>query len=84
VGRAQAGLSRTRTLLAALGNPQQSLRFVHIAGTDGKGSTCACIAAVLRAAGYRVGLNTSPYLERFNERIQVDGAGHSGRRRWPP
>lgn len=67
------GLSRTRTLLAALGNPQDKLRFVHIAGTNGKGSTAACTASILRAAGYRVGLYTSPFLNRFNERIQVNG-----------
>jgi dihydrofolate synthase/folylpolyglutamate synthase len=69
----QPGLARMRALLQALGDPQKGQALVHVAGTDGKGSTCACIAAVLRAAGYRVGLNTSPYLERFNERIQVDG-----------
>lgn len=68
------GLSRTRTLLAALGNPQQSLRFVHIAGTNGKGSTAAMTAACLQAAGCRTGLFTSPFINRFNERIQVDGA----------
>ncbi len=67
------GLSRMRRLLAALGNPQQELRFVHVAGTNGKGSTCACIASILRCAGYRVGLNTSPFLLRFNERVQIDG-----------
>lgn len=67
------GLRRIRTLLAALGDPQRTLKFVHVAGTNGKGSTCACIAAVLQAAGYRVGLNTSPYLLRFNERIRVNG-----------
>jgi len=67
------GLDRIRALLRALGDPQRGQRYVHVAGTDGKGSTCACIAAVLQAAGYRVGLNTSPYLERFNERIRVDG-----------
>lgn len=67
------GLSRTRALLAALGNPQETLRFVHIAGTNGKGSTAACTASILRAAGYRVGLYTSPFLNRFNERIQVNG-----------
>lgn len=66
------GLSRTRELLAALGNPERELKFVHIAGTNGKGSTAACVAACLRAAGYRVGLYTSPYINRFNERIQVD------------
>ena len=67
------GLSRTRALLAAIGNPEKKLRFVHIAGTNGKGSTAACIASILRAAGYRVGLYTSPYILRFNERMQVDG-----------
>lgn len=68
------GLSRTQTLLAALGNPERKLKFVHIAGTNGKGSTAACLAACLQAAGYRVGLYTSPYINRFNERLQVDGA----------
>lgn len=67
------GLSRTQTLLAALGNPERSLKFVHIAGTNGKGSTAACLASCLHAAGYRVGLYTSPYINRFNERLQVDG-----------
>ena len=67
------GLSRTQTLLAALGNPEQKLKFIHIAGTNGKGSTAACLAACLQAAGYRVGLYTSPYINRFNERMQVDG-----------
>jgi len=67
------GLERTRELLALLGNPEKNLSFVHIAGTNGKGSTAACIAAVLRAAGYRTGLYTSPYILRFNERMQVDG-----------
>lgn len=67
------GLSRTRALLEALGNPQKRLHFVHIAGTNGKGSTAAMIAACLTAAGLRTGLFTSPYLNRFHERIQVDG-----------
>ena len=67
------GLSRTRQLLTALGNPQRELKFVHIAGTNGKGSTAACIASCLRESGYRVGLYTSPYINRFNERIQVNG-----------
>ncbi len=67
------GLDRMRALLRALGDPQRGRRFIHVAGTNGKGSTCACIASVLRAAGYRVGLNTSPYLVTFHERIQVDG-----------
>ncbi|MCI2055664.1 MAG: bifunctional folylpolyglutamate synthase/dihydrofolate synthase [Oscillibacter sp.] len=67
------GLDRIRTLLAALGNPQQGQKFVHVAGTDGKGSTCAMLSSILCAAGYRVGLNTSPYLEVFNERIRLNG-----------
>ena len=74
------GLSRTRHLLAALGNPERELKFVHIAGTNGKGSTAACIAACLRAAGYRVGLYTSPFINRFNERMQVDGVPISDER----
>ena len=69
----EPGLRRIRALLRALGDPQRGLKFVHVAGTNGKGSTCACLASVLRAAGYRVGLNTSPYLVTFHERIQVDG-----------
>ena len=67
------GLSRTRTLLAALGDPHRQLKFVHVAGTNGKGSTAAMLAACLQAAGYRVGLYTSPFINRFNERIQVNG-----------
>lgn len=67
------GLTRIRALMELLGNPQKRLRFIHVAGTNGKGSVCACLASVLTAAGYRVGLNTSPHLERFHERIQVDG-----------
>lgn len=72
-GRAP-GLERTRALLAELGNPERTLRFVHIAGSNGKGSTAAMIASVLTAAGLRTGLFTSPHLYRFNERFQVDGA----------
>lgn len=67
------GLSRTRELLRRLGDPQKSLKFVHIAGTNGKGSTAAMLDSVLRAAGYRTGLYTSPFITRFNERMQVDG-----------
>ena len=67
------GLERTRALLSALGNPEQSLKFVHIAGTNGKGTTAACIAAVLQRAGYRTGLYTSPFTLCFNERIQLNG-----------
>ena len=57
-------LDRMRALLERLGNPQDRLRIVHVAGTKGKGSTSAMIAAVLQAAGYRTGLFTSPHLER--------------------
>ena len=67
------GLERTRELLKALGNPEESLKFIHIGGTNGKGSTAACIAAVLQQAGYRTGLYTSPYIRCFNERMQVNG-----------
>ena len=70
---AAPGLTRIRALLDALGNPQQALKFVHIAGTNGKGSTAAMTAAILQAAGYRTGLYTSPYLYRFTERMQVNG-----------
>ena len=68
------GLTRTRTLLSALGDPHKQLRFIHVAGTNGKGSTCAMLASVLRAAGYKTGLYTSPYIFRFNERMQINGA----------
>lgn len=67
------GLSRTRELLHLMGDPQNKLRFVHVAGTNGKGSTCSMTASILQAAGYRVGLYTSPYILRFNERMKVDG-----------
>jgi len=67
------GLCRIRELLERLGNPQRDLKFVHVAGTNGKGSTCSMLDSILRAAGYRVGLNTSPYIMTFHERIRVDG-----------
>jgi dihydrofolate synthase/folylpolyglutamate synthase len=67
------GLEKTRLLLAALGDPQERLRFVHVAGTNGKGSTCAMLDAILRADGVRSGLYTSPHLMDFRERIQLDG-----------
>jgi dihydrofolate synthase / folylpolyglutamate synthase len=66
-------LDRMRTLLEKLGNPQDSLPIVHVAGTKGKGSTAAMLAAVLSAAGYRTGLFTSPHLEKVEERIALDG-----------
>jgi dihydrofolate synthase/folylpolyglutamate synthase len=67
------GLDRIKKLLEILGNPQEGIKILHVAGTNGKGSTCAMIDSILRAAGYRVGLYISPYLEVFNERIKVDG-----------
>lgn len=74
------GLDRTRALLAAMGDPQKELKFIHVAGSNGKGSTCAMLASILRKAGYRVGLYTSPYIEDFCERIQVNGQNISGDR----
>ena len=70
----QPGLSRIQKLCAALGDPQKKLSCVHVAGTNGKGSTCTEIASVLSAAGYKTGLYTSPYVLRFEERIQINGA----------
>ena len=67
------GLERTFALLESLGNPQKSLKFVHVAGTNGKGSTSACIASILQTAGYKTGLYISPYIMCFNERMQVNG-----------
>ena len=67
------GLDNVRRLLANLGNPQNELRFVHVAGTNGKGSVCAMIDSISRAAGVRTGLFTSPHLVQFNERIQING-----------
>lgn len=67
------GLGRTQELLEKMGNPEKKLKFVHIAGTNGKGSTAAMTASILSKAGYRTGLYTSPYIYRFHERIQVDG-----------
>lgn len=68
------GLERMRSALEALGHPERAFRSLHVAGTNGKGSTCAFAAAILREGGHRVGLYTSPHLVRFSERIQVDGA----------
>ena len=67
------GLERIRELLERLGRPQDRLKFVHVAGTNGKGSICAYLASILGAAGHRTGMFTSPYIERFEERIRVDG-----------
>ena len=67
------GLSRTQELLRRIGNPEKKLKFIHIAGTNGKGSTAAMLASILRQAGYTTGLYTSPYILRFHERMQVNG-----------
>ncbi len=68
---AHFGLENTFKLAALAGNPQDKLRFIHVAGTNGKGSTCAMLESIYRAAGLRVGLFTSPHLVSFRERIQV-------------
>src|SRR5262245_54348228 len=66
-------LDRMRALLRRLGDPHRRFRCIHVAGTKGKGSTSAMLASVLRAAGYRTGLFTSPHLSDVSERVQVDG-----------
>lgn len=66
-------LENTRKLLAILGNPQDDLKFVHVAGSNGKGSTCSMIASTLTEAGYKVGLFTSPHIEDYTERVRING-----------
>jgi len=68
------GLARIEELMALLGNPQKQLRFIHVAGTNGKGSVCAMLSEILARAGYTTGLYTSPHLFRVNERMKVNGA----------
>jgi len=70
---AKFGLERTRELLERIGNPQKKLKFVHVAGTNGKGSTCAMIAKTLTLAGYNTGLYISPFINNFSERMQMNG-----------
>lgn len=67
------GLERIRELCQRLGNPQNDLKFVHVVGTNGKGSFCSMLASVLGCASYKVGLFTSPYIKEFCERIRVNG-----------
>lgn len=67
------GLERIRELCKGLGDPQKELKFIHVTGTNGKGSTCSMLNSVLCAAGYKVGLYTSPYVREFNERIRING-----------
>ena len=69
---AKFGLENTFRLAALAGNPQEKLRFIHVAGTNGKGSTCAILESIYRAAGLRTGLFTSPHLVSFRERIQIN------------
>jgi dihydrofolate synthase/folylpolyglutamate synthase len=70
----KADLSNTHSLMEALGHPERGLNCVHVAGTNGKGSTCSFIASALKEAGYKVGLHTSPHLKDFRERFRVNGA----------
>ena len=67
------GLERTYKLLELLDNPQDKLKIIHVAGTNGKGSTTAMITSMLKGCGYKVGMYTSPFLEEFEERIQING-----------
>jgi dihydrofolate synthase/folylpolyglutamate synthase len=71
------GLSRTQELLAKMGSPEKQLKFIHVAGTNGKGSTAAMLASILQTAGYTTGLYTSPFISRFHERMQVNGVSIS-------
>ena len=71
--RGPIGLSRMKRLLELLDNPEKDLKFVHVAGTNGKGSVCQFIASMLRAAGYSVGVFTSPHVMEYNERFDIDG-----------
>lgn len=67
------GLKRIAELLELLGNPEKNLKFIHIAGTNGKGSTAAMLSSILVSEGYKTGLFTSPFILRFNERMQING-----------
>ena len=71
--KTRLGLSRTYELLDALGNPQDSLKFVHVAGSNGKGSTCAMLSSILSKAGFKTGFYLSPHLFSFCERFQING-----------
>ena len=68
----KVGLSHTLELLEKCGNPHKNFRSIHVAGTNGKGSTCSMVAEILVAAGYKVGVYSSPHLVRFNERIKIN------------
>ena len=68
------GLDRISAVLDKLGNPENSLKFIHVAGTNGKGSVCTMLASILQEAGYKTGLYTSPHIWEYTERIKVNGA----------
>ena len=69
----KVGLNHTIELLKAIGNPHKNLKLIHVAGTNGKGSTCSILSSILIEHGFKVGLYTSPHLKKFNERIQING-----------
>ena len=69
----ELGLERISKVLDLLGNPQNSLKCIHVAGTNGKGSVCAIISTILSSAGIKTGLYTSPHIFEYTERIQIDG-----------
>ncbi len=73
IKRANYTLKNIRTLLFLLGNPEKRLKFIHVAGSNGKGSVCAMVYSIMLDAGYRVGMNISPHLVKYNERIQYRG-----------
>ena len=77
LGKRVAGLERARALMKALGSPQDSLRFIHVTGTNGKGSICEMLSGAFTAAGYRTGLFTSPYITEYNDRIRINGTNIS-------
>ena len=76
--KTRLGLDRSAELLKKLGDPQKGLKFVHVAGSNGKGSTCAMLDIIFRKAGYHTGLYISPYIQDFCERIQIDGKNIPG------
>ena len=73
MARLSSGLVAYRGIVDEIRKPRKGMKFIHVAGTNGKGSTCAMLDSVLRASGYKVGLYTSPYIVTFNERMQING-----------
>ena len=68
----KTGLERFESFLELIGNPHKKLKFIHVAGTNGKGSVCAMLSSILTEAGYKTGLYISPFIVRFNERISIN------------